>query len=177
MAIHSDLDWQIASEKRQAIPAHARKFNGSSQAACRTARDSTQAAPIPYTKDMTLLQTGALASKPPLREHVTCHCVHTSSATPCKQPCTGPPSSQSKLLAGFVPRCPMYLKRSAAMLRKAYHNMSVGGRVTVGLSHFLLGPGTEGGPEMGPGRHVSGCQAKLKPQICSRITRGSVAIC
>ena len=56
-AIPSHLDRRIPSlkfSKVQDIPPHAQKFNGSSQAACRTARDSTQTVPIPYTKRATL---------------------------------------------------------------------------------------------------------------------------
>ena len=74
---------------------------------------------------MTLLQTGALAlqcgrqpSKPPLREHVTCHGVHTSSATPCKQPCTGPPSPQSKMRISPALGARLFAKPSQKVLEQ-----------------------------------------------------------
>ena len=57
-------------------------------------------------------------NKSPLRKHVTCHCVHTSSATPCKQPCTGPPSPQSKLRTSHALSARLFANLSQKVLEQ-----------------------------------------------------------
>ena len=57
-------------------------------------------------------------NKSPLRKHVTCHCVHTSSATPCKQPCTGPPSPQSKLRTSHALSARLFAEPSQKVLEQ-----------------------------------------------------------